>query len=87
MTDTGHTFNVLTPAGIHALRVERVRLIEEDLCRAFLQLEEVQSDGEKQAVINDISMLRERLSPHYRALGFEPPVQPESKDRINESGA
>jgi hypothetical protein len=65
-----HLFNVLTPQDVRVLRVERVRLIEEDLCRAFLQLEETQSDAEHQSVVSDIHVLRKRLLPHYQALGF-----------------
>lgn len=63
-------YRLLTPSDQQRIRVERIRLIEADLYRAELQLEEALSEQEKAGVIADIRALQSRLEPHYQSLGL-----------------
>ena len=77
----GIQFQLLTPDDMVRIRRERARLIEADLFRAHLQLEEIQSDAERDAVLADIIALNSRLRPHYQALGLAlDSHDPESED-------
>lgn len=74
--NTKYAYQMLTPADMEALRRERIRLIEADLYRAHLQYVEALSDAEREEVMRDIFALRNRLQPHYQALGLaaDPPT-------------
>lgn len=72
-----HFYRTLTDDQKSELRRQRVNLLEIDLYRAELQLEEVQSTGERAAVLNDIAAFQGRLTVHYQALGLDdlPPIE------------
>jgi len=70
IADFKFLYQMLTPEDMERIRRERTMLIEADLYRAHLQLEDAQSDVERKAVFADIIALRNRLQPHYRALGL-----------------
>lgn len=73
-------YQILTAVDTQRIRRERIFLIESDLCRARLQLEEAQSAEERQAVLGDISALCARLQPHYQALGMIQPAEEANGD-------
>jgi len=70
MTELEHSYRLLTEVDRQKLRLERIRFIEADLFRAFLQLEEALSGDERNSVAREIQSLQTRLVPHYQALGL-----------------
>jgi hypothetical protein len=65
-----HTYQVLTGQQRSQLRLERARALEADICRAELQLEDAQSDAERESLATEIELLRRRLEPHLVAMGL-----------------
>lgn len=81
MTLNEEPYRILTEENQRDLRVERIHLIETDLFRARLQLEEALSEVERQNVLREISALQARLRPHYAALGLSAPEESTMKDQ------
>jgi hypothetical protein len=63
-----HDYVILSEQDRSILRVERVRALEADLCRAELNYEDALSDVERDSVAGDIQAFRARLEIHYRVL-------------------
>ncbi len=63
-----HGYHVLTSRQRADLRIERTLLLETDLYRAELQLEEALTDNEREAVSQEIVQYQTRLDVHYRKL-------------------
>lgn len=75
----GIIYRLLTGQDQQRLRLERIALIEADLYRAQLQLEDALSSEEKAGVLADIRAFQTRLQPHYQALGMMV-IDPVSRD-------
>lgn len=65
-----HEYVILSEEERSILRVERVKALEADLCRAELNYEDALSDAERDAVAEDIQAFERRLETHYRVLGM-----------------
>jgi len=66
-----YDYRVLTDADRGRLRMERVRALEAEICRAELALDDALSDAERDSIYADIEVIRQRLIPHYVALGLD----------------
>jgi hypothetical protein len=63
-----HDYVVLSEQDRSILRLERVRALEADLCRAELNYEDALSNAERESVAGDIQAFQKRLEVHYRVL-------------------
>jgi hypothetical protein len=65
-----HIYMILSEQDRSILRMERVRALEADLCRAELNYEDALSTEERTSVAGDIQAFQARLKVHYRVLGI-----------------
>jgi len=79
-----HDYLILSEQDRSMLRMERVKALEADLCRAVLNYEDALSASERDSLIGDIQAFRARLEVHYRVLNLREEGAEESPSALTE---